>query len=126
MSGWPEATPVPPPERPPTVTTPWGDVVHRGSDGLYDGSSYGALMDRCARFLEAGWRTGDDGIPYLQAGARRVLLWREPDGSWSVGHVGPGGPGVALAERVSLSLARSIGQAFARGSVAPQPRRSVA
>jgi hypothetical protein len=123
---WPEATPVPPPERPPHVDTAWGVRVLRDEDGLYDGLSYGALVDRCARFLEAGWRTGDDGVPYLQAGSRHVLLWREPDGSWSVGHVGPDGPGVGLTGRVSLPVARARGQAFARTSVAPQPRRSVA
>jgi hypothetical protein len=95
------------------VATPWGVVVVRGPDGLYDGLSWGALNDRCARFVEAGWRTGEDGVPYLQVGCRRVLLWREPDGSWSVGHVGSDGPGVGLVERVSLSAARARGQSFA-------------
>jgi hypothetical protein len=123
---WPEATPVPSPERPPAVSTPWGDCLSKGPDGLYDGLSWGALVDRCARFVEAGWCTGEDGVPYLQAGTRRVLLWREQDGSWSVGHVGPDAPGVGLAERVSLSVARARGQAFARTSVAPHRSRSVA
>lgn len=112
-SSWPVMAPVPRPTRPPTVHTPWGVSVPRDERGFYDGLSWGALDDRCARWREAGWLLDDAGHPYLPAGDRRVLLWHEADGSWSVGHVGADGPGVGLVERVTLNMARARAQAWA-------------
>lgn len=105
----------PEPPRPPHPDhweTPWGEVFHRGADGLYrvrpsDAPlSFPALEDKIDRFL-LRWAVLRPGVAYHVHGARAAVLWRNVGGTYRAGHVALSGPlgGVWLVERETFRRA---------------------
>jgi len=74
-------------------------------------------LDLVLRESTTRWLATDDGLPFLPAGDRYVVLWERPDGLYRVGHVGPQlrkNDGQRIVNGVTFDQAVAAGERWAR------------
>ncbi len=83
------------------------------------GPAYYETLDLVLRESKTRWLANQDGIPFLPAGDRYVVLWERSDGLWKVGHVGPRlreGDGQRIVNGVTFDQAIAAGERWARAN----------